>query len=252
MKIFPAIDLRDGRAVRLTQGDYDKMTVYSAQPCGVARRFIRTGARNLHVVDLDGAKDGTPSMANLVEIEALVQQGHAFIEVGGGIRTEERIRQYLDLGVGRCILGTVAVENSAFVERMAQRYQEKIAVGVDARDGMVATHGWQKTSGEESFSFCRRLRDAGVKTVIYTDISRDGTLGGTNLEAYRKLTELEGLEIIASGGISSVKEIEALRDMGVGGAILGKAVYDGKLDLGMCLRAAGDMKDELDDELPLF
>ncbi|MDR3729445.1 MAG: HisA/HisF-related TIM barrel protein, partial [Oscillospiraceae bacterium] len=107
MKIFPAIDLRDGRAVRLTQGDYDKMTVYSAQPCGVARRFIRTGARNLHVVDLDGAKDGTPSMANLVEIEALVQQGHAFIEVGGGIRTEERIRQYLDLGVGRCILGTV-------------------------------------------------------------------------------------------------------------------------------------------------
>ena len=252
MKIFPAIDLRDGRAVRLHQGDYEQMTVYSAQPCGVARRFIRAGAGNLHVVDLDGAKDGRPSMANLVEIEALVQQGHAFIEVGGGIRSEERILQYLELGVNRCILGTAAVENFAFTERMARRYREKIAVGVDARDGKVATHGWLKTSGEESFDFCRRLRDAGVQTVIYTDISRDGTLGGANLEAYRKLMEIDGLDVIASGGISSVSEIRELNAMGAAGAILGKAVYDGKLDLGMCLDAAGDARDALDDELPLL
>lgn len=242
MQIFPAIDLRDGRAVRLLRGDYDQMTVYSAQPCGVARRFIRAGAQRLHIVDLDGAKDGEPSMANWTEIEALVQQGHAFIEVGGGIRTEERILQYLDLGVNRCVLGTAAVEDFAFTERMARRYREKIAVGVDARDGKVATHGWLKTSGEDSFDLCRRLRDAGVQTVIYTDISKDGTLSGTNLDAYRRLTQIEGLNVVASGGISSVLELRALNEMGAAGAILGKAVYDGKLDLGMCLDEAGDRR----------
>ena len=242
MQIFPAIDLRDGRAVRLLRGDYDQMTVYSAQPCGVARRFIRAGAQRLHIVDLDGAKDGRPSMANWTEIEALVQQGHACIEVGGGIRTEERILQYLDLGVNRCVLGTAAVEDFAFTERMARRYREKIAVGVDARDGKVATHGWLKTSGEDSFDLCRRLRDAGVQTVIYTDISKDGTLSGTNLDAYRRLTQIEGLNVVASGGISSVLELRALNEMGAAGAILGKAVYDGKLDLGMCLDEAGDRR----------
>ena len=242
MQIFPAIYLRDGRAVRLLRGDYDQMTVYSAQPCGVARRFIRAGAQRLHIVDLDGAKDGRPSMANWTEIEALVQQGHAFIEVGGGIRTEERILQYLDLGVNRCVLGTAAVEDFAFTERMARRYREKIAVGVDARDGKVATHGWLKTSGEDSFDLCRRLRDAGVQTVIYTDISKDGTLSGTNLDAYRRLTQIEGLNVVASGGISSVLELRALSEMGAAGAILGKAVYDGKLDLGMCLDEAGDRR----------
>ncbi|KAF5055108.1 1-(5-phosphoribosyl)-5-[(5-phosphoribosylamino)methylideneamino] imidazole-4-carboxamide isomerase [anaerobic digester metagenome] len=252
MQIFPAIDLRDGKAVRLLRGDYEQMTVYSAQPCGVARRFIRAGARRLHLVDLDGAKDGTPSMANWVEIGALVQQGHAFIEVGGGIRTEERILQYLDLGVDRCILGTAAVEDFSFTERMAKRYREKIAVGVDARDGLVATHGWLKTSDTDSFDFCRRLRDAGVQTVIYTDISKDGALSGTNLDAYRRLSGIEGLDIVASGGISDICEIRALREIGAAGAILGKAVYDGKLDLGMCLDAAEDRRDESDDEPALF
>ena len=242
MQIFPAIDLRDGRAVRLLRGDYDQMTVYSAQPCGVARRFIRAGAQRLLIVERDGAKDGRPSLANWTEIEALVQQGHAFIEVGGGIRTEERILQYLDLGVNRCVLGTAAVEDFAFTERMARRYREKIAVGVDARDGKVATHGWLKTSGEDSFDLCRRLRDAGVQTVIYTDISKDGTLSGTNLDAYRRLTQIEGLNVVASGGISSVLELRALNEMGAAGAILGKAVYDGKLDLGMCLDEAGDRR----------
>lgn len=252
MEIFPAIDLRDGRAVCLTQGDYDQMTVYSAQPCGVARRFIRAGARNLHIVDLDGARAGEPGFANLVEIEALVQQGHAFIEVGGGIRNEERILQYLQLGVNRVILGTAAVENFAFTRRMAERYGSRIAVGVDARDGMVATHGREKTSGEEGVDFCRRLRDAGVQTVIYTDICREGTLSGANLEVYQELVKIEGLNILASGGISSVKEIETLNAMGVAGVILDKAVYDGRLDLGMCLEAVGSRRTEEDDELPLF
>ena len=252
MQIFPAIDLVDGRAVRLLQGDYEKMTVYSAQPCGVARRFIRAGARHLHVVDLDGAKAGCPGEANLVEIEALVLQGRALIEVGGGIRSEETILRYLDLGVDRCILGTAAVENFAFTERMAERYGDRIAVGVDARDGLVATHGWQQTTREDGLAFCRRLQRAGVSTVIYTDISRDGTLSGTNLEAYRDLVKIEGLNVVASGGISSVQEIRELNAMGVSGAILGKAVYDGKLDLGMCLREAGDVRDETDDDPPLF
>ena len=248
MHIFPAIDLLGGQAVRLRQGDYSQVTVYSAQPCGVARRFVRTGARYLHVVDLDGAKDGAPGRLNLIEIGALVEQGHLFIEVGGGIRTEERIREYLSLGVDRCILGTAAVEDFAFTERMARRYGSKIAVGVDARDGKVATHGWRTDSGEDAFAFCRRLRDAGVKTVIYTDISRDGMLSGTNLDAYRRLRELDGLDIVASGGISAVEEIRRLRELGAAGAILGKAVYDGQLDLGMCLDAAGDRAGELDGQ----
>ena len=251
MQIFPAIDLLDGKAVRLLQGDYERMTVYSAQPCGVARRFIRAGARYLHVVDLDSARD-QPTLSTQVEIEALVQQGHLFIEVGGGVRDEARINQYLSMGVDRVILGTIAVEDFAFTQRMAKRYEGRLAVGVDARDGFVATHGWKERSGEESFDFCRRLRDAGVRTVIYTDISRDGAMSGTNLPAYEKLMELQGLDIVASGGISSIQELRALNAMGVAGAILGKAVYDGQLDLGMCLDAAGDRRDETDDEPPLF
>ena len=240
MQLFPAIDLRGGKVVRLTQGDYSRMTVYGEDPCAQARQFLTAGAKNLHVVDLDGAKDGT--LSNYDTIAALAKQGGLYIEVGGGIRTEERILQYLDLGVNRCVLGTAAVEDFAFTERMARRYREKIAVGVDARDGKVATHGWLKTSGEDSFDLCRRLRDAGVQTVIYTDISKDGTLSGTNLDAYRRLTQIEGLNVVASGGISSVLELRALNEMGAAGAILGKAVYDGKLDLGMCLDEAGDRR----------
>ena len=241
MKIFPAIDLRDGRAVRLTQGDYDKMTVYSAQPCGVARRFIRTGARNLHVVDLDGAKDGTPSMANLVEIEALVQQGHAFIEVGGGIRTEERIENYLSLGVGRCILGSVAVTDFDFTARMLQKYGDKIAVGVDAKDGYVAIHGWKEVSAEPGVDFCKRLADAGCTAIIYTDIACDGAMKGTNLGLYRTLAkEVPGVAFTASGGISSEAELLELKEMGTAAAILGKSLYTGALNLKRCVELVQD------------
>ena len=229
MQIFPAIDLSGGQVVRLYQGDYDQMTVYGQDPCAAARTFLEAGAKYLHLVDLDGARDGTT--ANFDSIAAIARQGGLYIEVGGGIRTEDRIRQYLDLGVGRCILGTIAVKDFTFTERMAQKYGDRIAVGVDARDGYVAVNGWKELSRERGVDFCRRLRDAGVRTVIYTDISRDGAEQGTNLEVYRELADISGLDITASGGVSSLEELRALRDMGTRAAILGKALYTGRLDL---------------------
>lgn len=237
MQIFPAIDLRGGQVVRLYQGDYDNMTVYGHDPCAVAREFITAGAKYLHVVDLDGAKDGT--LANFASIATLAEQGGLYIEVGGGIRTQERIEKYLELGVGRCILGTIAVQDFAFTERMAKTYGDKIAVGVDAKDGYVAINGWKELSQEKGVDFCRRLRDAGVKTVIYTDISRDGAEQGTNLELYRKLAAIEGLDITASGGVSSMAELKILKDMGTRAAILGKALYTGRLKLDEVIQEVG-------------
>ena len=237
MQIFPAIDLSGGKVVRLYQGDYEKMTVYGADPCAVARDFIAAGAKYLHVVDLDGAKDGT--LANFDSISALAKQGGLYIEVGGGIRTEERIAKYLDLGVGRCILGTIAVKDFDFTRRMAQKYGDKIAVGVDARDGYVAVSGWLETSKEKGVDFCRRLYDAGVQTVIYTDISRDGAEQGTNLALYRELARIEGLHITASGGVSSIAELKELQAIGTHAAILGKALYTGRLDLREVIKEVG-------------
>ena len=237
MQIFPAIDLSGGQVVRLYQGDYDKMTVYGADPCAVAREFMAAGAKYLHVVDLDGAKEGT--LANFDSISALAKQGGLYIEVGGGIRTEERIAKYLDLGVGRCILGTIAVKDFDFTRRMAQKYGDRIAVGVDARDGYVAVSGWLETSREKGVDFCRRLYDAGVRTVIYTDISRDGAEQGTNLALYRELARIEGLNITASGGVSSIAELKELQAIGTHAAILGKALYTGRLDLREGIKEVG-------------
>ena len=228
MKIFPAIDLRDGKAVRLFQGDYDKMTVYSENSVDIARAFKQKGASCLHLVDLDGAKDG--QLVNFETIRTIVEQVDMFTEIGGGIRDEERIRQYLELGVGRVILGTIAVKEPEFLEKMVENYGEKIAVGVDARDGYVAVNGWKEITDKGSFEFCRYLRDIGVKNIIYTDISRDGSLQGTNIEAYRRLSQIDGIEITASGGISFEEEIITLKDI-VNSAILGKAIYSGMLDL---------------------
>lgn len=235
MKIFPAIDLRDGKAVRLYQGDYNQMTVYSDSPVEVAKSFKAKGADCLHLVDLDGAKDGR--LVNFDTIKEIVEEVDMYVEVGGGIRDEERIRQYLELGVGRVILGTIAVKDPEFLEAMVTKYGERIAVGVDARDGYVAVNGWKEITDRESFEFCRYLRDIGVKTVIYTDISRDGGLEGTNMEAYRKLQNIEGLEVTASGGISFEEEITALKDVAAA-AILGKAIYSGKLDLERAVKLA--------------
>lgn len=237
MQIFPAIDLRGGQVVRLYQGDYDRETVYGQDPCAAARDFIAAGARHLHVVDLDGARDGAP--ANFDSIAAIAKQGGLYIEVGGGIRTEGRIRQYLDLGVSRCILGTIAVKDFNFTARMAQKYGKRIAVGVDTRDGYVAVNGWKELSEEKGVAFCRRLHDAGVQTVIYTDISRDGAEQGTNLDLYRELAEIRGLNVTASGGISSVAELKELQAIGTRAAILGKALYTGRLDLKTVIREVG-------------
>lgn len=237
MDIFPAIDLRGGQVVRLYQGDYDKETVYAADPCAVARDFLAAGAKCLHVVDLDGARDGT--LANFDSIAAIARQGGLYIEVGGGIRDEDRIRRYLDLGVGRCILGTIAVKDFAFTERMANKYGERIAVGVDARDGYVAVSGWKELSAEKGVDFCRRLRSAGVKAVIYTDISRDGAEQGTNLDLYRELSKIDGLAVTASGGVSSIEELRQLKAIGTQAAILGKALYTGRLDLKTVMKEVG-------------
>lgn len=236
MELFPAIDIRGGQVVRLRQGDYEDMQVYGNDPVRAAEQFIAQGAVNLHVVDLDGAKEG--KAVNFDVIRAIAALPGLFVEVGGGIRDEARIEQYLELGVGRVILGTVAVRNFPFVETMVRLYGSKIAVGVDAREGYVAVSGWLENTGLDSFGFCERLRDAGVSAVIYTDIAKDGELGGTNLEAYRRLRELAGLNIIASGGISFEHELIALRDMGTYGAILGKALYVKKLELSRAIRIA--------------
>lgn len=238
MKLYPAIDLRGGQAVRLYQGDYDQMTVYNPDPVAQARAFRQAGAKYLHVVDLDGAKDDTT--ANLETIAAIAREGGLKIEVGGGIRDEARIRRYLDLGIHRCILGTVAVRDFDFTARMAQKYGEQIAVGVDMRDGFVAVSGWKELTAEPGVAFCRRCAGAGVRAIIATDISKDGTLAGTNQDLYRELLTIPGLEITASGGIARIEELAALQEMGCHAAILGKSIYTGAIDLAEAVRRFED------------
>lgn len=229
MELFPAIDLIGGCAVRLVKGDYTQKTVYSDNPAEVAKSFAAAGAKYLHVVDLEGAKDGgTP---NLETIQNIVENGGLLVEVGGGIRSEEVIRKYLDAGVFRVILGTAAVQNPAFLEEMVQKYGEKIAVGVDIKDGMVAIKGWTEVSAESCFDFCEKLQKIGVKTIICTDISKDGLLSGTNLELYKELSEKFSVDIVASGGVTTLDDVKKLAEMGMYGAILGKALYTGNIDL---------------------
>lgn len=236
MKIFPAIDLLGGNAVRLTQGDFLKKEVFSTQPKDIIDMFKNSGAENLHLVDLDGAKDGTT--ANFATIKQLVERGNFFVEVGGGIRNEDRIKAYLDLGVGRVILGTVAIENFAFVEKMVAKYKDKIAVGVDAKNAKVAVNGWKTITEVSSFDFCKQCAKAGVGAVIYTDIATDGAMSGTNIEAFKTLSDIEGLNIIASGGITYYEEIKALKELSIYGAILGKALYKGLIDLKKAIKIA--------------
>lgn len=229
MELFPAIDLIGGCAVRLVKGDYAQKTVYSENPGEVARSFAVAGAKYLHVVDLEGAKDGgTP---NLETIRNIMETGGLLVEVGGGIRSEEVIQKYLDAGVFRVILGTAAVQNPSFLEKMVQKYGEKIAVGVDIKDGMVAIKGWTEVSAESCFDFCEKLQKIGVKTIICTDISKDGLLSGTNLELYKELSEKFSVDIVASGGVTTLDDVKKLADMGLYGVILGKALYTGNIDL---------------------
>jgi phosphoribosylformimino-5-aminoimidazole carboxamide ribotide isomerase len=235
MLIYPAIDLRAGRVVRLAQGDYDRMTIYAEDPAEVAQGFVRSGAKYLHAVDLDGARDGSPQNRSAV---AELCRLPLFVELGGGIRTQADVENALALGVSRVILGTVAAEDFPLTQRMARLYGEKIAVGVDVKDGKVAVRGWREMTDLTGYDFCRRLADAGISAVIYTDISHDGLLMGANLAAYEELQSIGGLNVVASGGIAYEREIAALRKLGTYGVIIGKALYTGKLSLTRVLKIA--------------
>lgn len=236
MLIFPAIDLYEGRAVRLYKGDYAKMTVYSENPAAVARDFAAQGARQMHTVDLEGARDGgTP---NLGIIERIAKETGLFVECGGGLRDMAAIDRAFAAGVGRVILGTAAVSDERLLAESVQKYGEKIAVGADLRDGRVAIKGWREDSGLTAEDFLRKVEALGVRTVICTDISRDGAMRGANAELYERLQREFGLELIASGGVSSLEDVARLRALGLYGAIIGKAYYTGDIALREAVEAA--------------
>ncbi len=229
MNIIPAIDLIGGKAVRLQKGDYNKVTVYSDTPVEVARSFRASGARFLHVVDLDGAKSGKAD--NYQTIKQIVDATDLSVEVGGGIRNMEVVDLYVKAGVDRIILGTAALTDPDFLLEAVQTYGDRIAVGVDIKDGMVAIKGWTEVSAMSCDDFCKKLEKIGVSTVICTDISKDGMMAGTNLELYRHLNQDFNINMIASGGVSTLDDVKALKCIGVYGAILGKALYTGAIDL---------------------
>ena len=235
MNLFPAIDLYGGKAVRLYKGNYDEMTVYSDDPVSVAKDFEACGAKYIHLVDLEGARTGeTP---NLDVIKRIVSETKLFAEVGGGIRSMDTIEKYLSAGVKRVILGTAAVKNPSFLMAALLKYGEAVAVGVDIRDGMVAINGWTENSALHYTEFMERLISIGVRTVIVTDISRDGAMKGTNRSLYAELAEnFPALNVVASGGVSSPEDVKALCDMDIYGAIIGKAYYTGAIDLAEALR----------------
>lgn len=236
MIIYPAIDLYGGKAVRLYKGDYAQMTVYSEAPVFVAEDFRAQGAQRIHIVDLEGAKEG--STPNLETVLAIKNATGLFCEVGGGIRSMDVVSRYLDSGVDRVILGTAAVTDEAFLTDAAKKYGEKIAVGVDIREGCVAVKGWTEKTELDAFKFCRKLQGLGIKTVICTDISRDGAMKGTNRELYKALSKELSMDIIASGGVSDLEDVKALRAMDIHGAIIGKAYYTKAINLKEAIEAA--------------
>lgn len=236
MKLFPAIDIYSGKAVRLLRGDYSRITVYSDDTLSVARNFEAAGAQFVHLVDLEGAKNGTTP--NLENVRAIAQNTSLFVEIGGGIRNMKTAEAYLSVGASRVILGTAAVEDEAFLKEAVRTYGERIAVGADIRDGFVAVHGWTQTSGIDCFEFCDRMKNTGVRTLICTDISKDGAMQGTNRALYKELGERYDMDIVASGGVSSIDDIVALRQLRIYGAIIGKAYYTKAIDLREALEAA--------------
>ena len=236
MILFPAIDLYEGKAVRLYKGDYNQMTVYSEHPEEIGRDFAACGATHIHLVDLEGARSGeTPNLETVLKIR---ETSGLFCEIGGGIRNMKVVDRYLDAGLDRVILGTAAVEDEAFLRQAVEKYGEKIAVGADVRDGFIAVKGWTEKSAIGLMDFCEKMERIGVRTLICTDISRDGAMRGTNREMYRELSERLGLQITASGGVSSMEDIESLRKMYLYGAIIGKAYYTGDIDLKKAIEVA--------------
>lgn len=235
MILLPAIDLYKGQAVRLMQGDYRKMTVYEPYALNAALSFRQAGCQWVHLVDLEGARDGVP--CNLDTVKAIAQIGGLSLEMGGGIRTPDMVRQVLDAGVSRVILGTAAVENPSFRREMLKKYGDRIAIGVDLRNGFVSVRGWLQSSTVRAEDFLRELEQDGVQTVIMTDISRDGTLSGPNLSLYEHCCCTYRFHVIASGGIRSIEDLKALQKLGVYGAILGKSYYTGAISLKEALKA---------------
>jgi len=236
MKIYPAIDLFEGKAVRLYKGDYAAMTVYNEDPCAVAKDFLACGAERIHLVDLEGAKDGTTP--NLNTVCRIKEQTGLFCEVGGGIRNLDTVKKYLEAGLDRVILGTAAVTDPDFAQAAVQAWGERIAIGVDIRDGFVAVKGWTEKSQLEAFAFCRRMQEIGIRTLICTDISRDGAMQGPNDELYRQLSAQLDMQIIASGGVSGIDDIRRLTKLGIHGAIIGKAYYTGAINLKEAIEVA--------------
>ena len=229
MNIFPAIDLIGGQAVRLEKGDYNKKTVFNSDPVAVAVGFKNAGAEYLHLVDLDGAKSGKTDNYNV--IREIVNKSGLKVEIGGGIRNIDTVEKYLETGVMRVIIGTAAITNPEFLDEALSKYGEKIAVGVDIKDGKVAIKGWTETVDITCEDFIEKMQNKGVKTVICTDISKDGMMSGTNLELYKSLSEKFTMDITASGGVSTMEDVKTLNDMNMYGAILGKALYVGGIDL---------------------
>ncbi len=236
MNIFPAIDLYDKKAVRLFKGDYNEMTVYSENPIEIALDFEAKGAKFIHMVDLEGAKDGTTP--NLEIVAQVARETGLFVEIGGGIRSLETLEKYFERGVDRAILGTSAVNDEAFLIEAVKRYGEKIAVGADVKDGYIAIKGWLEKSNLTLDEFFEKMQKIGVKTIICTDISKDGAMRGTNLEMYKTLSEKYALDIVASGGVSTINDVIELRKMNLYGAIIGKAYYTGAIDLSEAIEVA--------------
>lgn len=236
MKIFPAIDLYDGKAVRLFKGDYAQMTVYNEDPVAVARDFKAKGAECVHMVDLEGAKIGKP--AHLDVVKRVVEETGLFVEIGGGIRDMRTVEAYLSVGVGRVILGTAAVTDEAFLKESLGRFGEKIAVGADVAEGKIAIKGWLEKSDYSADAFLGKMQSLGVKTIICTDISKDGAMKGANLAMYKEIGEKYAMDVVASGGVSTIGDVKALAELNTYGAIIGKAYYIGAIDLAEAIEVA--------------
>ena len=236
MNIFPAIDLYDKKAVRLLKGDYQQMTVYSDNPIEIARDFENCGAKFIHMVDLEGAKDGTTP--NLSVVKEIAENTDLFVEIGGGIRNMDTLKKYFEAGVDRAILGTSAINDEEFLKSAVSQYGDKIAVGADVKDGKIAIKGWLETAPVTLDEFLDTMEKLGVSTVICTDISKDGAMSGTNLEMYERLSKKYSMNITASGGVSTIDDVKALRQMNIYGAIIGKAYYTGAIDLKEAIEVA--------------
>jgi phosphoribosylformimino-5-aminoimidazole carboxamide ribotide isomerase len=234
MEIIPAIDLRGGRCVRLYQGDYSRETVFSGEPLKVALRWQSMGARRLHIVDLDGAASGKPE--NIKAVSAILKKLSIPVQLGGGIRDEDTVKMLLDLGIDRLILGTIAAEKEDLVKQLCLLYGQHLMVSIDARDGLVSTHGWLKNTGTRAIDLARGMKKAGVPRIMYTDIKKDGTLTEPSFDAIAELVQEVGLPVISAGGISSLRDLERLASIGAEGAIVGRAIYTGDLDLAQALK----------------